>query len=172
VTEVHGMRNVGNLYRHASGPGWVLVGDALHQKDPLDGQGIYDAVFSAKRLATALGGWKHGMKSWEQAMAEYEADVRAETAPMYQHTLRRVKTEVYTEYSERALRTYLRWLNQDPEYKRRTGLMLVRGLDPREFLPRRLLFEAMLRGGFHALAREVGAYLSPRFRPPSHAGDW
>ena len=38
VGEVRGMRDIGNMYRQAGGAGWALVGDALHQKDPLDGQ--------------------------------------------------------------------------------------------------------------------------------------
>src|SRR5262249_5904949 len=84
ATEVGGMRNIGNLYREAGGPGWALVGDALHQKDPLDGQGIYDAVITAKLLAEAIGAWKRESASWEQALERYSASVRAETYPMYQ----------------------------------------------------------------------------------------
>src|SRR6476620_9594296 len=83
IGEVRGMRDIGNLYRQASGPGWALVGDALHQKDPLDGQGIYDAVFTAKALGQALAAWQHGAVSWEAALAQYEAAVQAETFPMY-----------------------------------------------------------------------------------------
>ncbi len=54
VTDVHGIRRIGNLYRQPGGVGWALVGDAYHQHDPLDGQGIYNAVFTAKALAWAI----------------------------------------------------------------------------------------------------------------------
>ena len=50
IEPVRGMKRIRNLYRDAGGPGWALVGDALHQKDPLDGQGIYNTLFTAKML--------------------------------------------------------------------------------------------------------------------------
>jgi flavin-dependent dehydrogenase len=153
ATKVHGMRKVGNLYRTAGGPGWALVGDALHQKDPLDGQGIYDAVFTAKALGQALAAWQRGSVSWEAALAQYEAAVHAETFPMYQVTMARVKDEVYTARPAWAFRSVLRWIMDDPEYKRRLGLLLVRGLAPSGWLPRRVLFGALLRGAVGDLGR-------------------
>ena len=44
VSKLSGMKRIGNLFRQAGGPGWVLVGDAFHQKDFIDAQGIYDAL--------------------------------------------------------------------------------------------------------------------------------
>lgn len=48
------------FFRESAGPGWVLVGDAGHFKDPTPGQGISDALRQAVELApaveTALGG--------------------------------------------------------------------------------------------------------------------
>jgi 2-polyprenyl-6-methoxyphenol hydroxylase-like FAD-dependent oxidoreductase len=47
-------------FRDAAGPGWALVGDAGHFKDPSPAQGISDALRQAERLAdaveTGLGG--------------------------------------------------------------------------------------------------------------------
>lgn len=47
-------------FRESAGPGWVLVGDAGHFKDPTPGQGIADALRQVERLAPtveqALGG--------------------------------------------------------------------------------------------------------------------
>ena len=153
ATAVNGMRRVGNLYRESGGPGWALVGDALHQKDPLDGQGVFDAVFTARALAEAIGDWKRGRQSWEQALSAYNDAVRAETYPMYLRTIERVKAEVYGEPSERAFRTYLRWIIEDPEYKRRLGLMVVRGISPADWLPRRVVLRALLRGALLDLRR-------------------
>ncbi len=41
-------------FRESAGPGWALVGDAGHFKDPTPGQGISDALRQAERLAEAL----------------------------------------------------------------------------------------------------------------------
>jgi flavin-dependent dehydrogenase len=44
VTPVVGVKGIRNGIRQPVGEGWALVGDAFHYKDPLDGQGIYDAM--------------------------------------------------------------------------------------------------------------------------------
>jgi 2-polyprenyl-6-methoxyphenol hydroxylase-like FAD-dependent oxidoreductase len=41
-------------FRDAAGPGWVLLGDAGHFKDPTPGQGICDAFRQAARLAPSI----------------------------------------------------------------------------------------------------------------------
>lgn len=41
-------------FRESAGPGWALVGDAGHFKDPTPGQGISDALRQADRLAEAI----------------------------------------------------------------------------------------------------------------------
>jgi flavin-dependent dehydrogenase len=41
-------------FRTAAGPGWVLVGDAGHFKDPTPAQGIADALRQGQRLADAI----------------------------------------------------------------------------------------------------------------------
>jgi menaquinone-9 beta-reductase len=41
-------------FRQAVGPGWVLLGDAGHFKDPTPGQGIADALRQADALAPAI----------------------------------------------------------------------------------------------------------------------
>jgi 2-polyprenyl-6-methoxyphenol hydroxylase-like FAD-dependent oxidoreductase len=81
VSEVIGIKRIGNAYREASGAGWVLVGDALHYKDPVDGQGIYDALISARYLDAELGPWLAGQQPWETAMTAYVAGVRARPMP-------------------------------------------------------------------------------------------
>jgi flavin-dependent dehydrogenase len=146
VTRVHGMRNVGNLYRAASGPGWALVGDALHQKDPLDGQGIYDALFEAKALAQAITTWKHGTRSYEQAMTAYAGAVRAETYPMYLETLQQVKRTVYGQVPLWLEKLLVRWLGADAEINRRYALLTVRAISPTKWLPTTVLCRAAVRG--------------------------
>lgn len=42
------------FFRRAAGPGWVLVGDAGHHKDPLIGWGISEALVQAQQVALAI----------------------------------------------------------------------------------------------------------------------
>lgn len=59
---VAGAKRVGQIrtmardcfFRESAGPGWVLVGDAGHFKDPTPGQGISDALRQAVELAPAI----------------------------------------------------------------------------------------------------------------------
>lgn len=166
LTDVRGMRNIGNMYRTAGGPGWALVGDALHQKDPIDGQGIYDAVVTAKLLAQALVAWRNGSITWEQALHQYTAAVRAETAPMYAVTMDRVKRELYTEHPAWAYRSWLRWLVTDPEYGRRMVWLLSRGLPAEGWLPRTVFFKALVRGAVRDVARRLARMPEPYALPP------
>ena len=57
------------FFRISSGPGWALVGDAGHHKDPVIARGIADAFRDADLVASAVvDGW-HG--DLEAALAEY-----------------------------------------------------------------------------------------------------
>jgi 2-polyprenyl-6-methoxyphenol hydroxylase-like FAD-dependent oxidoreductase len=49
-----GMLRWEGFFREAAGPGWVLVGDAGHFKDPAPGQGIGDAFRQVDALAPAI----------------------------------------------------------------------------------------------------------------------
>lgn len=54
VSPVYGIAGIRGYYRTPSGPGWALVGDAAHLKDPIVARGINDALLSAEGLALAL----------------------------------------------------------------------------------------------------------------------
>jgi flavin-dependent dehydrogenase len=56
VGRPRGLRPVDTFLREAAGPGWALVGDAGHFKDPSPGQGIADAMRQAERLSEAIAG--------------------------------------------------------------------------------------------------------------------
>jgi 2-polyprenyl-6-methoxyphenol hydroxylase-like FAD-dependent oxidoreductase len=57
-------------FRQATGPGWVLVGDAGHFKDPTPAQGIADALRQGEKLADAVeaglgaGGLEDQLRNW------------------------------------------------------------------------------------------------------------
>ncbi len=50
VERFKGTRDVPNFFRSCQGPGWALVGDAGHHKDPITGQGMSDAFADAEIL--------------------------------------------------------------------------------------------------------------------------
>jgi 2-polyprenyl-6-methoxyphenol hydroxylase-like FAD-dependent oxidoreductase len=151
VTPLFGMRRIGNGYRKASGPGWALVGDALHFKDPVDGQGIYDALIEAKLLDEALGGWLSERQGWDEAMAGYERRVMEETHPMYVATIGRLRRELYSEPPVPVIRTLIRWTMSDPEYQERFLLYLGRIIRPDQAITPGVTARAVLRG----LGRDV-----------------
>jgi 2-polyprenyl-6-methoxyphenol hydroxylase-like FAD-dependent oxidoreductase len=133
VTEVVGVRPIANGYREAFGAGWALVGDAVHYKDPIDGQGIYDALLEAKILAQSILDWKKQGMSWEQAGANYQQQMLDETHPMFLQTVAQVKQKVYTEIPEFILKTYMRYLLNNPGYQTQFLRYLARAIDPADF---------------------------------------
>jgi 2-polyprenyl-6-methoxyphenol hydroxylase-like FAD-dependent oxidoreductase len=65
------------FFRQANGPGWALVGDAGHFKNPSTAQGISDAIEQALHVAGELTGPAeslHGYEAWrdERAREHYE----------------------------------------------------------------------------------------------------
>jgi flavin-dependent dehydrogenase len=60
-----------NFFRQATGPGWVLVGDAGHHKDSLTGKGITDAFQQAAALAEALGQEVHDPSRLDSALGRF-----------------------------------------------------------------------------------------------------
>ena len=56
VDRPRGTASYSGWFRESAGPGWVLVGDAGHFKDPTPGQGIADALRQAERLASVIAG--------------------------------------------------------------------------------------------------------------------
>ncbi len=69
--KILGMLKFESFWREATGPGWVLVGDAGYFKDPAPGQGITDAFRQAEALAPVLTGAIHASE------AELDAALRA-----------------------------------------------------------------------------------------------
>ena len=53
-TPFRGTADLPNQYRVSNGPGWALVGDAGHHKDPSTGMGMSDAFLSAELLAESI----------------------------------------------------------------------------------------------------------------------
>jgi len=165
ITELSGMRDVGNLYREAGGDGWALVGDAYHQKDSYDGQGIYDALAGAKILAEELVSWHAGEASWEEALGRYRAEVRAESHPMFRRTMERLDREIYGEPPLLVTKTLLRWMLTDPEYTGRLGALVTRSVHPDEWMNGATVLRTLSRGLAGDLRRIVQRRADPSAMP-------
>jgi 2-polyprenyl-6-methoxyphenol hydroxylase-like FAD-dependent oxidoreductase len=77
---------VPNFFRTPYGPGWVLVGDAGYNKDPITAQGISDAFRDAELCATALDATFDGRSTFVTAMAAYQRTRDDQVLPIYEFT--------------------------------------------------------------------------------------
>lgn len=146
ISALSGIKNVPNLYRQAYGAGWVLVGDAYHQKDSYDGQGIYDALLGAKILAKQLVAWHAGTLSWNEAMQRYDAEIYNQTQPMFQETISRLKRELFSQPSAAVIKGPMRWLLTNEDYLKQFSKLLTRQIAPENWAPKSVIIKAMLKG--------------------------
>jgi flavin-dependent dehydrogenase len=153
-----GVRNIANRYREAGGPGWLLVGDAVHHKDPVDGQGVYDAMIEAKRLAALLLAVHRGALADAELAPAYTRAVAEETRGMFEATMKRLDRELYQEPPAPLIRTVMRWTMSDPEYQRQFFRFLAREIPPEGWLGPGLVLRSVARG----LLRDVGSLLRGR----------
>jgi 2-polyprenyl-6-methoxyphenol hydroxylase-like FAD-dependent oxidoreductase len=68
------------------GPGWALVGDAGHTKDPITAMGITDAFLDAELCAMAVDAWLTGRSTYDDAMGAWHRKRDARVTPMYELT--------------------------------------------------------------------------------------
>ncbi len=153
--ELSGMKRVGNLFREPGGPGWALVGDAYHQKDSIDAQGIYDALLGAKLLAEELIAWSRGQVPWDMAVARYGRRVYAACKPMFDSTMGRLQREIYSAPPPAVARTMMRWMLTHPDYARRFTALVTRRLEPAKFLTPGFVLSIAARGAAQRLRRKL-----------------
>ncbi len=72
--------------RRPYGPGWALVGDAAHTKDPITAQGISDAFLDAERCSRAIDAWLREGRPFDEVMAAWHRERDAAVLPMYEFT--------------------------------------------------------------------------------------
>jgi hypothetical protein len=71
------------FYRRSSGPGWALVGDAGHFKDPLTGNGQRDALRHGRLLGQAIARTFGDPTALDAALREYERERDRDTISTY-----------------------------------------------------------------------------------------
>jgi 2-polyprenyl-6-methoxyphenol hydroxylase-like FAD-dependent oxidoreductase len=77
---------VPNYFRKPFGPGWVLVGDAGYNRDPITAQGISDAFLDAEHVASAVDAWLRGRGSYGDLMSRYQHERDRRVKSMYEFT--------------------------------------------------------------------------------------
>ncbi|HEX4304683.1 MAG TPA: NAD(P)/FAD-dependent oxidoreductase, partial [Solirubrobacterales bacterium] len=104
------MANLSGFFRPSAGPGWVLVGDAGHFKDPTAGQGIADALRQSEALAAtiarafdrgpgaldkALRGWwrRRDADAWEMYWFAHDMGAAGPTPPWRREAQRRIDAD-------------------------------------------------------------------------------
>jgi flavin-dependent dehydrogenase len=65
------------------GPGWALVGDASHWKDPIGAHGLTDAMRDAELLARALVMAEHDPGAADEALADYHSTRDQLSLPLF-----------------------------------------------------------------------------------------
>ena len=95
--------SVPNFFRAPYGRGWVLVGDAGYNKDPITAQGISDAFSDAERCSTALDEVFTGVRSFDDAMAEFHSSRDAHALPIYEFTTQLATLEAPPEEMQQLL---------------------------------------------------------------------
>ncbi|MFB6130762.1 MAG: NAD(P)/FAD-dependent oxidoreductase [Salinigranum sp.] len=93
VAPYRGTGDLPNYLREAWGPGWVLVGDAVHHKDPVLAQGMSDALVQGGTLAAALDAGLGGDRPLAGALEEYAEGLR-EMLPMFELNARLARLAV------------------------------------------------------------------------------
>ena len=78
-----GTSDLDAFFRTAAGPGWALVGDSGHHKDPITAQGMADALLDAELLAQAVVAGLGGMRPLADALADYGRRRDRRAAPMH-----------------------------------------------------------------------------------------
>ena len=77
---------VPNYFRQPYGPGWVLVGDAGYNKDPITAQGISDAYRDAEAVTAALDDVFSGRRAFADALADFQRARDEHALPIYEFT--------------------------------------------------------------------------------------
>ena len=94
VTGYRGVRGLPAHLRQATGPGWLLVGDAGYHRDPYSAHGMTDAFRDAELAAAAVFAAATGVEPEHAAMTGY-AELRDDFAvPMYDATARLASYEL------------------------------------------------------------------------------
>jgi flavin-dependent dehydrogenase len=129
-TPFYGMADVPNFFRKPYGPGWALVGDAGHHKDPTPAFGISDAFCDAELLTDALDAGFSGQQTMQDALAGYEQKRNERAIPDHEFTCQRALLENWDDPQSLQLRAALR---DNPADAGQFFGVVVRAIPPQTF---------------------------------------
>src|SRR3954452_19317173 len=86
VTKVRSAIDTTSYFRHSSGPGWALPGDAGHFKDPVTAQGIRDALHYGRLLGETAAPVLDDPRALDRALQAGERGRDRECLEMYAWT--------------------------------------------------------------------------------------
>ncbi|WP_019876747.1 NAD(P)/FAD-dependent oxidoreductase [Sporichthya polymorpha] len=119
-----------SYFRKSSGPGWALVGDAGHFKDPVIAQGIRDGVHYGRKLGQAAAAALDDPRWLDRALFDWELARDRECVISYHFALRLSKTHSISPVELEIWKAS----EHDPERARRLGDAFGRTLSPEKFL--------------------------------------
>jgi len=131
VGKVRGLRGYDNDWHQGMGAGWALVGDALSFKDPAVGQGMHDALFSARILTEVLSQHDSWDAEWEQMAQMYQSLTETKMMPRYHMACQITKNAPFT--PEQTMVNH--FIAAHPEATRAFLGMYNHALEPQQFEP-------------------------------------
>jgi len=102
---VHAAVTMRNYFRQSRGPGWALIGDAGHHKDPISARGMSDAFADAELLNKAIQDAFAGGRDISRMLDRYQARRDAARAQMFEYTCFQARLRTGGQELRRFLRT-------------------------------------------------------------------
>ena len=126
ASKVRHTTSTASFFRHSSGPGWALPGDAGHFKDPVTAQGIRDALRFGRLLGERAAPALDDPRALDRALRRWERGRDRECLPMYAWTNKLARGE---EMGALEVELYRRGAD-DPELTRRFLDVMARTRTP------------------------------------------
>lgn len=111
VSRLLGVVELPNFFRKPYGPGWALVGDAGHTRDPIRSQGMHNAFLDAELVADAVDDTFQGRQPFDDGMAAFQAERDRRNAFQYRTT---ISAAQFREPKPEALRPLLELVHNNP----------------------------------------------------------
>ena len=118
-----------NFLRKPWGPGWVLLGDAGHKKDPCTAQGITDAFIDVETCVPIIDEGLRGDRPMEPALAAWHEVRDARLVPLHEMTIQMAK---FSAPSDEEVALYKAFEN-NPEATTAWLGVFIGNSDPRSF---------------------------------------
>ena len=171
VGPIRTVANWDGFLRQAAGPGWVLLGDAGHFKDPTPAQGIADALRQAERLADAIEAGLGGATGLDAELEQWWRWRDRDASEMY-----RFASDMGTGLSPNIANEVLAEVAADPEATLKLLQVLNHDIAPAELFSAGRIARAVGRAAWRRPSpasrhrrrgRSRGGERAPPFRPAS-----